>query len=63
MYPDTPNQSVGVWFLLQRLLEVEDKAGMTRRLNLGMHGLTEEPSEAMLTGFLYDVVLRWKNVS
>ncbi len=33
--------------LLQRVLEVPDRAELTRRLNLGMHGLSQAEYEAM----------------
>lgn len=36
--------------LLERVLGVPDRAELTRRLNLGMHGLTEAQFEAILEG-------------
>lgn len=37
-WASSAQESIGV---LQRVLEVPDRAELTRRLNLGMHGLTE----------------------
>jgi len=46
-WQSTPEASQG---LLQRVLEVSDPAELTRRLNLGMHRLTQAEYDAIVQG-------------
>lgn len=47
LWDSSPHESVA---LLGRVLGVSDRAELTRRLNLGMHGLTEGQFTAILAG-------------
>ena len=46
-WQSSPEASLG---LLNRVLEVPDRAELSRRLNLGMHRLTEDQYDAILKG-------------
>ncbi len=46
-WQSSPEASLG---LLARVLEVPDRAELSRRLNLGMHRLTEDQYDAILKG-------------
>ncbi len=46
-WQSSPEASLG---LLDRVLEVPDRAELSRRLNLGMHRLTEDQYDAILKG-------------
>ncbi|MCH6558436.1 MAG: hypothetical protein IH803_09510 [Nitrospirae bacterium] len=46
-WQSSPEASLG---LLNRVLEVPDRAELSRRLNLGMHRLTEDQHDAILKG-------------
>lgn len=47
LWDSSPHESVAV---LAHVLAVPDRAELTRRLNLGMHGLTEAQFEGILEG-------------